>query len=231
VAASSVATRVAAEFGCALGDTVGYGVRFDFQCTPNTVLRYYTDGVLLRETLTDPLLSKYSVVIVDEAHVRSLNSDILLGLLKKIRRKRPDLRIIVTSATLDAMLLKNFFETNVGGPGVGVGQGGQGGQGGQDAGDAGDTAVVLSVQGRQYPVDLLYLSQPVRDYTLSAVETVLEIHRAEDWGDVLVFLPGKREYIPLYLYIKPLPLYHTTPLLPLYPIPSYLSIPSQVARR
>ena len=112
VAATSVAMRVAAEFGCAIGEEVGYGVRFDFKCTSKTVLKYYTDGVLLRETMSDPLLSKYNVIIVDEAHVRSLSSDILLGLLKKISKKRKDLRIIVTSATLDAVPLKNFFETN-----------------------------------------------------------------------------------------------------------------------
>eukprot|EP01032_Pedospumella_encystans_P025913 gene25913-29272_t len=133
VAATSVATRVAVEFGCALGEEVGYGVRFDFKCSSKTVIKYYTDGVLLRETMSDPLLSKYSVIIVDEAHVRSLSSDILLGLLKKISRKRKDLRIIVTSATLDAEPLRQFFETN-------------------DTEDpALNSACILSVQGRQFP--------------------------------------------------------------------------------
>ena len=176
VAATSVAMRVAAEFGCAIGEEVGYGVRFDFKCTSKTVLKYYTDGVLLRETMSDPLLSKYNVIIVDEAHVRSLSSDILLGLLKKISKKRKDLRIIVTSATLDAVPLKNFFETN------------------DNPNDSTlDTAYILSVQGRQFPVDILYLNAPCRDYIRSAVDTVLSINKHEDWGDVLVFLPGGEE--------------------------------------
>lgn len=176
VAAISVASRVADEFGCALGDEIGYGVRFDFKCTSKTLIKYYTDGILLRETMSDPLLSKYSVVIVDEAHVRSLSSDILLGLLKKICRKRKDLRVIVTSATLDALPLKNFFETN------------------ENADDpTADTAFILSVQGRQYPVDVMYLNVPCRDYIRSCVSTVLNISTHEDWGDVLVFLPGTEE--------------------------------------
>jgi ATP-dependent RNA helicase DDX35 len=176
VAATSVATRVAAEFGCTLGEEVGYGVRFDFKCSEKTRIKYYTDGVLLRETMSDPLLSKYSVIIVDEAHVRSLSSDILLGLLKKICRKRPDLRVVVTSATLDAQALKNFFETN------------------ENSDDpTADTACIVSVQGRQYPVDLLYLDAPCRDYIRAAVDTVLSINQREDWGDVLVFLPGGEE--------------------------------------
>lgn len=176
IAATSVASRVAEEFGCTLGDEVGYGVRFDFKCSSKTIIKYYTDGVLLRETMSDPLLSKYSVIIVDEAHVRSLSSDILLGLLKKICRKRKDLRIVVTSATLDAVPLKNFFETNE-----------------NDSDPTADTAIIMAVQGRQYPVDVLYLNVPCRDYIRSCVNTVLSISSQEDWGDVLVFLPGAEE--------------------------------------
>lgn len=179
IAATSVARRVAQEFGCALGEEVGYGVRFDFKCSDKTVIKYYTDGVLLRETLSDPLLSSYSVIIVDEAHVRSLSSDILLGLLKKIQHKRKDLRIIVTSATLDAMPLKEFFETNIGQ---------------QLSNDTeNDTACILSVQGRQYPVDVFYMDKPCRDYIRCCVDTVIAINDSEDWGDVLVFLPGSEE--------------------------------------
>jgi HrpA-like RNA helicase len=95
VAAISVSARTAEEFGCRLGEEVGYAVRFDNKTSSNTIIKYCTDGVLLRETQNDPLLSKYSVVMVDEAHERSLYTDILLGLLKKIRRKRSDLRIII----------------------------------------------------------------------------------------------------------------------------------------
>ena len=134
----TIASRVADEMGTHVGGVVGYGVRFDFKCTADSVVRYYTDGVLLRETMTDPLLSKYSVIIVDEAHQRSLHSDILLGLLKKIQRKRTNLRIIVTSATLDAMALKNFFETS-------------------DNKET-ETAFIMSVQGIQlYTIDLLIM--------------------------------------------------------------------------
>jgi ATP-dependent RNA helicase DDX35 len=113
MAAITIANRVAQEHGTAVGSVVGYSVRFDAKISKGTSVKYCTDGVLVRETLSDPLLSAYSVVIVDEAHERSLHSDILLGILKKIRRKRPDLRIIVTSATMNAQSIKDFFETNV----------------------------------------------------------------------------------------------------------------------
>ena len=101
-----------------------------------TVIKYCTDGILLRETLTDPLLSSYSVIIIDEVHERSLNTDILLGLLKKIKKKRKDLRLIITSATLNADRLREFFETNM-----------------TNVEDK-NTACILSVEGRQYPVDI-----------------------------------------------------------------------------
>jgi ATP-dependent RNA helicase DDX35 len=107
-----VATRVAEEMGVTLGQEVGYSMRFDQKCSSATVIKYVTDGTLLRETMSDPLLSAYSVVIVDEAHERSLYSDILLGLLKKIQRKRKDLRVIIMSATVDAEAFRDFFETN-----------------------------------------------------------------------------------------------------------------------
>lgn len=176
VAVMTVASRVADEFGCKVGEEVGYGIRFDFQCSTKTKIKYYTDGVLLRETMTDPLLSKYSVVIIDEAHQRTLHSDVLLGLLKKIQKKRPELRIIVTSATLDATGLKDFFETNV-----------------DPSRPEDDTATILSIQGRQHPVDVLYLNEPCRNYIQSTVSTIFNIHQHEDYGDILVFLPGSEE--------------------------------------
>jgi ATP-dependent RNA helicase DDX35 len=178
IAATTVASRVATEFGCALGNEVGYAVRFDAQCdNEKTVIKYCTDGLLLRETMDDPLLSKYSAVMVDEAHERSLQSDLVMGLLKKIQRKRKDLRIIVASATVDAVKLKEFFETNVS-PAADPSQ---------------DTACIISVEGRTYPVDLQYLEHPVSNYLRGAVETVLEINKYEDKGDILVFLPGAEE--------------------------------------
>ena len=113
VAAVSVASRVADEMGARLGDAVGYSVRFDHRFDPDkTRLKFVTDGTLLRETMTDPLLSKYSVLILDEAHERSLYTDVLLGLVRKILRRRPELRVVVASATLDAELFRRFFETN-----------------------------------------------------------------------------------------------------------------------
>ena len=179
MAAITVAARVADEFGCTLGEEVGYAVRFDSKCSAKTVIKFCTDGLLLREFMSDPLLSKYSVIMVDEAHERSLQSDLVLGLLKKIQRKRDDLRVIVTSATVDADTIKEFFERN------------------KDAtkGDhSEDTACIFSVQGRVHPVDILYLQKPCLNYIISAAETVLKIHSREDSkGDILVFLPGAEE--------------------------------------
>eukprot|EP01041_Mallomonas_annulata_P008203 gene8203-16869_t len=174
MAAISVATRVAEEMGVNLGNEVGYAVRFDSKCNEeNTVIKFCTDGLLLRETMSDPILSKYSVIMIDEAHERTLHSDILLGLLKKIKRKRKDLRIIVTSATLNATPLCEFFETNTNTDNSSL-----------------NTACILSVQGRLYPVDVQYLIEPVANYLRAAVDTVLQIHQSESAGDVLVFLPG-----------------------------------------
>lgn len=179
MAAITVAARVADEFGCALGEEVGYAVRFDSKCSSRTVIKYCTDGLLLRETMSDPLLSKYGVILVDEAHERSLQSDLMLGLLKKIQRKRSDLRIIVTSATVDANAIKEFFETNKN-------------ENKEDRSK--DTACIVSVQGKVHPVDILYLEKPAANYITSAAETVLKIHSTEDKkGDILVFLPGAEE--------------------------------------
>src|ERR1700712_2284124 len=103
VAATTVAIRVAEEVGCELGKEVGYSIRFEDVTSATTRIKFMTDGLLLREALVDPLLSRYSVIMVDEAHERSLSTDVLLGVLKKIRKKRPDdLRIIISSATLQA---------------------------------------------------------------------------------------------------------------------------------
>lgn len=110
VAAMTVASRVAEEMGCRLGQEVGYAIRFENVSTKGTTqLKFCTDGVLLREMMDDPLLTQYSVVMVDEAHERSLATDVLLGLLKKIQRRRPDLRIIISSATIEAEKMARFF--------------------------------------------------------------------------------------------------------------------------
>jgi ATP-dependent RNA helicase DDX35 len=178
IAASSVAARVAEEMNVSVGGEVGYCIRFDDRTDAHrTKIKYVTDGILLRETMYDPLLSKYSVVMIDEAHERSLNTDILLGLLRKIQKKRPELRVIVSSATIDAHAFKTFFETNK-----------------HSASDPhGDTACVIRVQGRQFPVDIYYLKFPIKDYVKACIDTVHFVHKTEQPGDVLVFLPGRQD--------------------------------------
>ncbi|KAJ3165388.1 ATPdependent RNA helicase [Geranomyces variabilis] len=176
VAATTVAMRVADEMGVVLGQQVGYTIRFD-DCTDSTTTRikYMTDGMLFRETLVDPLLTKYSVIMIDEAHERTLYTDILVGVLKKILKKRPELRIIISSATLDAEAFYEFFNSNESGH------------------KEQDTAVIMSLEGRMFPVDILYLKTPTSDYITSSVETVFAIHEQEPPGDILLFLTGREE--------------------------------------
>jgi ATP-dependent RNA helicase DDX35 len=166
VAAVTVAARVAEEVGCEIGKEVGYSIRFEDVTSSRTRIKFLTDGLLLREALVDPLLSRYSVIMVDEAHERSLSTDVLLGILKKIRRKRPQLRIVVSSATLQAEDILRFFTGN-------------GEQGRTDpTGDFPGPAIgqIISLQGRMYPVDVLYLEEPAEDYVERAVTTVFDIH-------------------------------------------------------
>lgn len=155
---------------------MGYTVRFDRKVSEErSRILYMTDGHLVRELMHDPLLRRYSAVILDEAHERGVETDLLMGLLKKVRRRRPDLRLVVSSATLQADAFKRFFETN-------------------PTGDASrDTAVVLPVEGRQFPVDILYQEAPSPDYLQACVDAVLAIHAKEPRGDILVFLPGSEE--------------------------------------
>ena len=177
VAVLTVAKRVADERDVALGDEVGYAIRFD-DCwdAATTRIKFVTDGLLIREMMHDPLLTAYSVVVLDEAHERTLYTDIVIGLLKKVTRKRPDLRVIVTSATLDAELFRDFFDNN------------------DDTRDASkDTACVLSVEGRTFAVDTYYAVDPVPNYLTAAVETIVALHGRESEGDVLVFLTGQEE--------------------------------------
>lgn len=175
VAVVTLATRVAEEKDCILGHDVGYTVRFDDVSDKDTKVKFMTDGLLLREILADPLLSKYSIIMIDEAHERSCNTDILLGLLRKIIQIRNDLRIIVSSATLDAELFKDFFEMNE--------------TGNSDK----DTAGIISVEGRTHPVAVHHTKTSVPDYCQSAVDTVINIHKHENPGDILVFLTGQDE--------------------------------------
>lgn len=162
----SVASRVADELEVRLGDVVGFHVRFQAQFSEEkTKILYMTDGMLLREAANDPNLSKYSVIVVDEAHERTVDTDIVLSLMKLISKKRPDLRVVVMSATLDMEKFQQFF----------------------------GNAPILKVPGRMYPVSLFYTDEPVRDYIAAAIEQVLQIHQNEPNGDILVFLTGEAE--------------------------------------
>lgn len=163
---------------------VGYSIRFEDVTSTATKIKFLTDGLLLREALVDPLLSRYSVIMIDEAHERSLSSDILLGLLKKIRKKRPELRIIISSATLDAKMFLHYFTkdpSSLAKPADDVSELG------------GNEGRIISIQGRAYPVDIHFLEKPTENYVERAVETVFQIHEAESEGDILLFLTGREE--------------------------------------
>jgi ATP-dependent helicase HrpA len=180
IAARAVATRIAQELGTEIGAIVGYKVRFTDHTSPDALVKLMTDGILLAETQGDRLLTAYDTIIVDEAHERSLNIDFLLGYLKQLLPKRPDLKVIVTSATLDADRFARHFGTVVGGelrP-----------------------APVIEVSGRTYPVDVRYRPLKTGDGEADDEEELEDaiVAAAEDlWreapGDILVFLPGERE--------------------------------------
>jgi len=165
VAAMSVAKRVAEEVGCRLGQEVGYTIRFEDCSSSETKIKYLTDGLMLRECLADPLLSKYSVIILDEAHERSMPTDVVFGLLKKAIRQRPDLKLIVTSATLDAEKFSTYFFS----------------------------CPILTIPGRTFPVEILFAKDPESDYLDAALITVMQIHLSEPPGDILLFLTGQEE--------------------------------------
>lgn len=165
VAAMSVAARVAEEMGVKLGDEVGYSIRFEDCTSSATILKYMTDGMLLREFLSEPDLRSYSCLIIDEAHERTLHTDILFGLVKDVSRFRPDLKLLISSATLDAEKFSNYF----------------------------DGAPIFKIPGRRFPVDILYTKAPEADYVEASIVTVLQIHITQKEGDILVFLTGQEE--------------------------------------
>ncbi|GMI77652.1 hypothetical protein like AT4G18465 [Hibiscus trionum] len=182
LAVQAVASRVAEEMGVKLGEEVGYTIRFeDVSNSDLTRIKFLTDGVLLREMMDDPLLTKYSVIMVDEAHERSISTDILLGLLKKIQKRRPELRLVISSATIEAKSMSNFFLSSK-----------------RRRALEGDELLrpslepaILSVEGRGFNVQIHYVEDPVKDYVQAIVSTVLLIHDKEPPGDILVFLTGQ----------------------------------------
>ncbi|KAL7565334.1 hypothetical protein ACA910_014614 [Epithemia clementina (nom. ined.)] len=192
LAATSLAQRVAEEMGTRSGDLVGYTVRFDDQSSEGmTQIKYVTDGILLREaTLHDPLLSKYSVIICDEAHERNLNTDVLLGLLKKIREKRKDLRLIVCSATIDAKAFLDFFVATDKQDVETAAKKSRWGDKVGSARVAADYGTIISVDGRQFNVDTFYAQSPFPNYLEATIDTCKKIHSHEGPGHVLCFLPS-----------------------------------------
>ena len=165
VAAMSVAARVAEEMGVKVGNEVGYSIRFEDSTSDKTILKYMTDGMLLREFLTEPDLGGYSALMIDEAHERTLHTDILFGLVKDIAKFRPELRLLISSATMDAQKFARFF----------------------------DDAPIFNIPGRRYPVDIHYTQQPEANYLQAAVTTIFQIHISQGKGDILVFLTGQEE--------------------------------------
>ncbi|VWU52097.1 pre-mRNA-splicing factor ATP-dependent RNA helicase PRP16, putative, partial [Hepatocystis sp. ex Piliocolobus tephrosceles] len=168
VAAVSVAYRVSYEMNVDIGSLVGYTIRFEDNTSKETKIRYVTDGILLRETLNDEQLDKYSVIILDEAHERSINTDVLLGILKNICQNRNDLKLLVTSATIDSYKFSNFF----------------------------GNAPIYFIQGRTHKVHIEYLRTACNDYIECAVQKAIEIHISDsnydnNFGDILIFMTGQ----------------------------------------
>ena len=226
IAAQTLAQRVSQEVGTQLGQAVGYTIRFDDKTSHETAIKFVTDGMLLREaTLADPLLSRYSVIMIDEAHELNCNTEVLLGVMKKIMRKRKDLRVIVCSATIDAEAFLNFFiskklqsststntntststskeDTNIAVPNrkrrkrwgkVGEDNISRDDERDLDA-DIENKGTIISIDGRQHPVDVLYSKDPVVDYVEAAVDAALRIHLdlSHDDGDILCFLATGEE--------------------------------------
>jgi ATP-dependent RNA helicase DHX8/PRP22 len=203
VAAMSVAKRVAEEFGCRLGQEVGYSIRFEDVTSPETVIKYMTDGMLLRECLVDTELTRYSLIMLDEAHERTIHTDVLFGLLKGLLQRRKDLKLICTSATLDAEKYSTYFLE----------------------------CPIFTIPGRTFPVEILYTKAPESDYLDAALITVMQIHLSEPPGDVLLFLTGQEEIDTacqiLYERMKSL----GTNLPELIILPVYSALPSEMQTR
>ena len=200
IAASSVAKRIAEELNTPLGEVIGYKVRFQDRLSRDASVKLMTDGILLAETQTDPLLKAYDTIIIDEAHERSLNIDFLLGYLREILPRRPDLKIVVTSATIDADRFAQHFASARPAPGrPKPGEAPSGGSDDAQRGAWGQTMIpapVIYVSGRMYPVEQRWRPfEDSRDYGLNEAiaDGVDELWQGGGGGDILVFLPGERE--------------------------------------
>lgn len=200
VAAMSVAKRVSEEMGVKLGDQVGYSIRFEDCTTDATIIKYMTDGVLLRESLTDPDLDKYCAIIMDEAHERSLNTDVLFGVLKQVMARRRDLKLIVTSATMDAEKFSRFF----------------------------GSVPVFKIPGRTFPVDIMFSKTPCDDYVEGAVKQVLSIHLGRPRGDILVFMTGQEDVEVTCLLIAERLQELGEEVPPLWVLPIYSQLPADL---
>ena len=165
VAAMSVAARVAEEMGVKVGNEVGYSIRFEDNTSDKTILKYMTDGMLLREFMTEPDLAGYQALMIDEAHERTVHTDILLALVKDLSRERPDLKLLISSATMNAEKFSTYF----------------------------DDAPIFNIPGRRYPVDIYYTPAPEANYLAAAITTVFQIHTTQGSGDILVFMTGQDE--------------------------------------
>ncbi|KAL7291442.1 hypothetical protein TKK_0015026 [Trichogramma kaykai] len=203
VAAMSVAARVAHEMGVKLGNEVGYAIRFEDCTSHRTRIKYMTDGTLHREFLSEPDLASYSVMIIDEAHERTLHTDILFGLVKDIARFRPDLKLLISSATLDATKFSEFF----------------------------DNAPIFQVPGRRYPVDIFYTKAPEADYVDAVVVSVLQIHATQPDGDILVFLTGQEEIETCYEMLNERVKRLGSKLRELLILPVYANLPSDMQNK
>ena len=194
LAARSVAERIAEELGSSLGEAVGYKVRFNDHTSRDAYVKLMTDGILLAETQTDRFLTAYDTLIIDEAHERSLNIDFLLGYLKQLLPKRPDLKVIITSATIDAERFSHHF----------------------------NHAPVIEVSGRTYPVEILYRPLHEQDEDEAEIEMADAIVDAADElarygeGDILVFLAGEREIREAAEALRKSPLRRDDEILPLF---------------
>ena len=221
VAAMSVAERVAEEVGSTVGERVGFRVRFDDKTSQNTRIKFLTDGMLLRESMVDPLLSKYSVVVLDEAHERTLHTDILFAVVKQIQAQRNagsssgttmttsshgPLHLIIMSATLDTDMFSKYF----------------------------GNAPVINVPGRTYPVEMFYTKTSMEDYVSATLTTILQVHMdaGTKEGDILVFLTGQEEIEDMARLLRerrrrlPATLDQGGRVLDLLPCPIYAAMPT-----